>query len=759
MAGGIAGRGIDGTLQILAERLISDFSVRRIALVIENLHLRGVSSYSPDAPTTIGPLKRVNMLYGQNGTGKSTIGNYLQAPSELCYRACSMVPTDPEREILVYNHTFMEMNFHEDVAQPGVFTLNAGNIEVENALNSAQASIKLLSAQQDEEMAKGTASKTARDVAKQALKDSLWKLKTPFDGSPLAYCLQGFNTKERLLEKLQTTAETTDSVTTAELMTEATELQSATDAQLASIQPIGFPGSVIEQDPIFREVITGTDNSYLAGLIHALGHSDWVQHALTLPPIEGDLCPFCQRPLPQGFHDEITKIFDKSYEQRLQDLANLHRRYAEAVEQTLQRLQGPSYRHSSFQLSISNLTAALQRNLQIIEKKATNPSMAVELEVSAALVDTLNEHIAVEQEKIDAFNLKLKNKQTHLAQIKERFWGALRASCGALLDHYAQEDKELAEAQQRARDNIESLRVKARAERAIIAQSKAAITNIDQSVDSINHWLRVLGLKGFELTKEEGDVPQYRLQRPQQREGVFKTLSEGEKTLISFLYFLEVCNGELNATAGRLISDRIIVIDDPISSLSHNYVYDIASLIKRHVLSPKTRFKQIIILTHNLFFFHEMVKLMSEDVGRGRGSGAVQESQLALFRITKSEFSTVVAMQPKDIQNDYQSFWQAIKDALNGRTSATVIPNMMRNILEYYFTFVHRQDKLAKALEDLSDEDPQFRSLYRYINRESHADAVNITDFGEIDPTVYVERFRQVFVRTDFQEHYDKMMA
>lgn len=727
--------------------------------MIENLLIRGVSSYSPNAPTVIGPLKRVSMLYGQNGTGKSTIGNYLQTPGEACYQSCSMAPADPEREMLVYNHTFMEMNFHEDVAQPGVFTLNAGNIEAENALNAAQAAIKLLSTQQDEEMAKGKASKTARETEKQALKDGLWKLKTPFDGSPLAYCFQGVNTKERLLERIQATSEAPDDVTTAELMAEATELQAATDAQLPSISLVGFPGSELEPNPIFREIITGTDNSYLAGLIHALGHSDWIQHALTLPPIDGDLCPFCQQPLPEGFHGEIAKIFDKTYEQRIRDLTNLQRRYAGAVEQTLQRLRGPSYQQPSFQLAISNLSAALQRNVQTIEKKIASPSIVVELESSLGLIDVLNECIAVEQEKIDAFNLKVKNKQVHLAQIKDRFWGVLRTLAGALLDHYAQEDQELAQAQQKARDNIEALRVKAKAEREIIAQSRAAITNIDQSVDSINHWLRILGLKGFELTKEEGDVPQYRLQRPEQRAGVFKTLSEGEKTLISFLYFLEVCNGELNATAGRLISDRIVVIDDPISSLSHNYVYDIASLIKRHVISPSTRFKQVIILTHNLFFFHEMVKLMNEDGGRSRGKVGQQEGQLALFRITKSDYSTVVAMQPKEIQNDYQSFWQAIKDALNGRTSATVIPNMMRNILEYYFTFVHRQDKLAKALEDLSDEDPQFRSLYRYINRESHADAVNITDFGEIDPAVYIERFRQVFVRTKFQEHYDKMMG
>lgn len=727
--------------------------------MIENLLIRGVSSYSPNAHTAIGPLKRVSMLYGQNGTGKSTIGNYLQAPGEACYRACSIVPVDPEREILVYNHTFMEKNFHEDVAQPGVFTLNAGNIEAETALNAAQAAIKVLSTQQEQELAKGTASKTAREVAKQALKDSLWKLKTPFDGTPLAYCFQGFNTKERLLDKIQATAESTGSVTTEELMAEAQALQSASDAHLPSIQPIGFPAFELESHPIFNEIITGSGNSYLADLIHAIGHSDWVQHALTFPRIEGNLCPFCQQPLPEGFHAELAKIFDKTYEQRIRDLADIHRRYSGAVEQTLQRLRGAAYQHPSFQLTISKLTAALERNQQLIVKKAASPSIAVELEVTAGLIATLNELIAVEQKVIDEFNHKVKNKQIHLSRIREDFWGVLRKACGALLDHYLQEDQELAQAQQQARDNIEALRVKARAERAIIAQSKAAITNIDQSVDSINQWLRILGLKGFELTKEEGEVPQYRLQRPEQRTDVFKTLSEGEKTLISFLYFLEVCNGELNAAAGRLISDRIIVIDDPISSLSHNYVYDIASLIKRHVLSPKTRFKQVIILTHNLFFFHEMVKLMNEDGGRGRGNGRQEESQLALFRITKSEYSTVVAMQPKEIQNDYQSFWQTIKDALDGRTSVTVIPNMMRNILEYYFTFVHCKDKLAQALEDLGDQDPQFRSLYRYINRESHADAVNITDFGEIDPQAYVERFRQVFVKTNFEEHYNKMMG
>ena len=136
-----------------------------------------------------------------------------------------------------------------------------------------------------------------------------------------------------------------------------------------------------------------------------------------------------------------------------------------------------------------------------------------------------------------------------------------------------------------------------------------------------------------------------------------------------------------------------------------------------------------------------------------------EKKSLAMFRITKSEYSSVVTMEEREIQNDYQAFWQTIKDALQGRTSPNVIPNMMRNILEYYFSFVHQTQSLRQALTDLSEENPEFRALYRYINRESHADSVNLTDFGEIDPEIFVARFKDVFIRTNFESHFDKMMA
>ena len=717
--------------------------------MLEKILLRNVSSYSPDSAVSIAPLKRVSLFYGQNGTGKTTIGNFLQTPGEACYSVCGVEPVKVNREVLVYNHVFMEKNFHEASSQPGVFTLNEGNIEAEAALAAAEASIAELTIAHDAEMEKGVNCKKAQDAAHEALLDSVWKPKRDFDNTALAYCFRSLNTKERLLDAVRRVQLLTTTDTAQGLLAEAAELSETSDQELPGIAPISFQAHNLEDDPILQEVITGSGDSYLSAFIQQLGNSDWVKHALRYQAAAEDKCPLCQQSLPQNFYSEIHKVFDKTYEQRLDMLRQLEYRYRGAVDQFQRRCEAPIYQLQAIKLLITKLQGLFQKNLQSLAEKIASPSLIMTLESTAPLVTELNGEIATEQLKIDAINAKIKNRKQHEESIKERFWCWYRASCNAAFLAFEKVDKVQGRQRQAAKDEVQSLRDRILEQRGIVAQSRAAITNIDQSVESINNWLRVLGLKGFTLIKEEGSVPQYRLERPGQTEGVFRTLSEGEKTLISFLYFLEVCNGEMDTASGKLKRDRIIVIDDPISSLSHNYVYDIASLIRRQVLIPKDRFKQVIILTHNLFFFHEMVKLLKED----------GEKAFAMFRITKSEYSSVVPMEEREIQNDYQAFWQTIKDALQGRTSPNVMPNMMRNILEYYFSFVHQTPTLRQALMELSEDKPEFRALFRYINRESHTDSVNLTDFGEIDPATFIDRFKDVFVKTNFESHFDKMMS
>lgn len=716
--------------------------------VINRILLRNISSYSPDSIVSIGPLQRVSLFYGHNGTGKTTISNYLQAPNDACYSSCAVEPAKEGRQVLVYNHYFVEKNFHETASQPGVFTLNEGNIEAKATLEAAESTIVALMVSHDSEMEKGVKSKKVQGEAYETLLKSVWESKRNFDGTALAYCFKNLNTKERLLEATRSFSLVATHDTVEGLLREAAELSETIDQELPKITIVSFHAEALEFDPIMQEIITGSGDSYLSAFIQQLGNSDWVKHALNFESKANEQCPLCQQSLPNGFYDEIRKVFDQTYEQRIRLLNQFKTRYKDAVDIFLRQFAAPIYQKQAIQHHVNQLHILFQKNLQSISNKISSPSLSIALDSTAELIGELNNSISVEQQKIDATNTIIKNRKQLEDNIKSRFWAWFRSSCDAAIVTFEKVDEEHGRLRQAAKDEILSLRRHIQTQRDIISRSKAATTNIDQSIESINTWLKVLGLKGFILIKHEGEVPQYRLERPNQDKGVFKTLSEGEKTLISFLYFLEVCNGELDATSGQLKSERIIVIDDPISSLSHNYIYDIASLIRRQVLVPRDRFKQVLILTHNLFFFHEIAKLLRED----------KENPLAMFRITKSHYSVVMPMEEREVQNDYQAFWQTLKDALQGRTSPNVIPNMMRNILEYYFSFVHQTPSLRKALFDLSDENPEFRALYRYINRESHADAINLTDFGEIEPAAFVERFREVFVKTNFESHYDKMM-
>lgn len=197
------------------------------------------------------------------------------------------------------------------------------------------------------------------------------------------------------------------------------------------------------------------------------------------------------------------------------------------------------------------------------------------------------------------------------------------------------------------------------------------------------------------------------------------------------------------------IADKIIVIDDPVSSLSHNFVYEIAMLIQKEII--KKPFRQVFLLTHNLFFFHEIMNL----------SGLKQEEfeqHYALFRVRKDEYSKISSIKRNDIRNEYDGYWQVIRDAKADRVCSPILPNAMRNVLEHFFSFVQKKDKLSDILTNLGDENNNFRPLLRYISRGSHSDMVNLTDFGDLDAVRFIDIFKEVFVKAEYEDHYNKMI-
>jgi len=189
---------------------------------------------------------------------------------------------------------------------------------------------------------------------------------------------------------------------------------------------------------------------------------------------------------------------------------------------------------------------------------------------------------------------------------------------------------------------------------------------------------------------------------------------------------LELCKGR--ESEDEVVVEKIIVIDDPISSLSHIYIFNIADLIRKTFFTDE--YQQVFVLTHNLYFFHELL-FKSKQLDK------------KLFRITKdnSNKSDILEMQQNEIQNDYQAYWQVLKDHNTGKSSNALLANSMRNILEHFFGFINKDtsQQITKNIE----QGEKYSFFIRYINKESHSDLNTISDTKEIDPAIFKEAFKK----------------
>jgi len=211
--------------------------------------------------------------------------------------------------------------------------------------------------------------------------------------------------------------------------------------------------------------------------------------------------------------------------------------------------------------------------------------------------------------------------------------------------------------------------------------------------------------------------------------------------IISFLYFRELFRGKQTAT--EVQQRKIAVIDDPVSSLSHIFVYNIGQLIKNDFFNSD-KVEQIFVLTHSLYFFYELT-----DANHKR-----RKEKQNLFRLSKNSLGTSIDnMKYDEIQNDYHSYWSVIND---DKQPPVLIANCMRNIIEYFFNFVQKAD-LSNVVQKPELKGVRFQSFIRYVNRESHSLGQNIFDFKEFDYNDFKEGLRLVFETTGYPEHYKKM--
>lgn len=501
---------------------------------------------------------------------------------------------------------------------------------------------------------------------------------------------------------------------------------------------------------MFNKQIVGNENSTVSQLIKELGNSDWVKEGLQYLPEEetqeNTTCPFCQeKTISSSLVESIKNYFDASYEADINSLKSFLKEYTQAFQSIPNKSifgANPKFEthKKDFDIKYIAFTKVVEDNKKLIEDKIKMPSVSVTLKSTTKALEEINEVIQKINGLVTEHNKNIDQKETVKNNIKKTFWEIMRWEYDQTISSI-KADKTTSKSKTDALEVIlKDNSTKITAQNAIIAEQQKLTVNIEEAITNINNGLIDLGITDFKIQKYSENF--YKIVRGENQEKIFRSLSEGEKMIISFLYFIELCRGKKEATeTGK---KKIIVIDDPISSLSHIYVFNVGRLIHNEFLRSD-KYEQVFLLTHSLYFFYEMT-----DTNKER-----RKEQQKLFRLRKNTTgSEILEMSYEEIQNDYHSYWFVVKD---DKQPAALIANCMRNIIEYFFNFVEKRD-LNNVFQKQEMQDNRFQAFNRYVNRESHSLGQNIFDIKEFNYQDFKDAFAELFKVTGYENHYKKMI-
>lgn len=730
--------------------------------MITSISVKQVATCNEDG-IEISDCQKVNFIYGANGSGKTTISSFLNDQEDPKYHSCSVQWDDKgPLPILVYNKSFREKNFGKaDIA--GIFTLGEATKEQIAAIEIKRKELEKLkdqASQKQQTISKQEETRIAKDsefqelVWREILKKNELTFKEAFAG-----CLnkkQAF--KERLLKVY---ADDKGSAPDRDKLVKNSTVLFGSNPVRMDLLPVidASEFSKIESEKIFSKKIIGKQDVDIAKLIQTLNIGDWVNEGRKFIK-DDDTCPFCQqKTITDRFRSELEDYFSGEYEEDSKHLADLQNKYnmlVEKISQFFSKIESNEKINSNTQLDINtfsqNLSALinlLNANQILVSQKLKEPSRAINITSSNTLLEKLLQLIREANDKISKNNKLVENYTTERATLISDIWSLLISENKTLIDNFIRSDSgllkginELKGQFKKINDDIRNLSTK------IIEDSKN-VTSVQPSVDEMNRILASYDFNGFRIVPSS-TKNHYQIQR---EDGTIAndTLSEGEITFITFLYYLQLVKG--GTSTENITDNRVLVVDDPISSLDSNILFVVSSLLKEiieHIKKGEGNIKQIFIFTHNVYFHKETSFI----------NGRVHENKDTYYWILKKSANktSIIGYTTKNpISTSYELLWRELKE--NSGVSNITIQNTMRRIIENYFKILGGYGD-EDLIEKFPEQDREIcRSLICWINDGSHCIPDDLYVDSQDDTSErYFKVFKDIFTYTGHEQHYEMMM-
>lgn len=730
--------------------------------MIEEISIAKTSSFG-DVPELLAGLQKCNYIFGSNGTGKTTISRVIA--DEGNFQDCKVKWSGGTKlQPMVYNRDFVERNFTQLKDLKGVFTLGEKQADTLANITTAKAeldatTLAIETLTQGLQGADGSGGKKAElNALDEWCKTKCWAQKQKHDVNLQGAFVGVRNSAEKFRDKVlaESSSNVAAVLTLSELETKAKTVFGPSPTKESSIPDFdATPLIAAEGHAILKKRVIGKEDVDIAAMIKKLGNSDWVREGKSFYEANGGVCPFCQQETSADFARHLREYFDEAFIADSKAIDTLAANYSTEAARLQQGLAATIASPSKY-LDIESLKrekeildAKVTVNLQRITEKRKEPSRSIDLEsvgnVAGAikfLIDNANGHVS--QHNATVANLDNERK-TLTAQV----WRFVLEELKDDLTKYKGDRANLEKAIAAMESKLVDLGKKKAAKASEIRGLEKQTTSVQPTIDAVNGLLSSFGFRGFSLSLA-ADGKSYKLVRPNGADAK-ATLSEGEKTFITFLYFYHLLKGSDTDTG--MTADRVVVFDDPVSSLDSDILFIVGSLIKGlfdEVRAGTGHIKQVIVLTHNVYFHKEVT------FHPNRRDVAMADETFWMVR-KPGDASKVEKCPSNPIKTSYELLWHEVRKPapLN-----LTIQNTLRRILENYFKILGGVDPDAICAMFDGKDKLICKSLFSWVNdgsHHAHDDLYVSIDQPMVDK--YLGVFREVFVRTKHLEHYKMMMG
>ncbi|MEJ6981996.1 AAA family ATPase [Pedobacter sp. P351] len=734
--------------------------------MINSIKIKNIASFC-ETGVSIDNLKKINFIYGANGCGKTTVSNFLfETAHPFYFKSYISWKNELQIDSLVYNKRFREENFGKGEIS-GVFTLGKATKEQIEEIEKKKDHLtkrKLFGEERRKSLTKLIEDKIELDLL---FKEDCWKLIYKKYEKSLKEAFRGnIKDKESFKNKLVSEYQSNESDLLSQevLFNKAETILNTEPKHIDLLSNIDFQKiTQLETNSIWEQKIIGKADVKIANLINHLNISDWVNEGRSYIDKQNDTCPFCQsNTINEIFRKDLESFFDLSYTTDIDSLKHTAEQYRSGIESLINQLiftEDTQKQLGRSKLSLElyspflrTIISKFQTNLEKINSKLKEPSRSVELGSLNGEFEDIKEVIERANTLIRENNSLVVNYITERDKLTSEAWKFVCNEFEPNIQTYLGKDKGLSQGIQKLDEDIANLIAEYKELRKEIITLGKTVTSVQPTIDEINRILRGYGFSNFQIIPSQQNENQYQIIR-EDGNLAESTLSEGEVTFITFLYYLQLTKG--GTSEENVSNERILVIDDPISSLDSNVLYVISSLIKeiiKDIKADRSNIKQLILLTHNVYF-HKEVSFVD---GRKDKSNSIN-----YYILRKRDNITQIQDfgSENPIHSSYELLWNELKN--HEKNCGITIQNTMRRIIENYFRILGKygDDYLISRFQS-QEEREICRSLICWINDGSHTLPDDL--FIEHQDAVidkYFNVFKGIFEHSNHIEHYNMMMG